>query len=187
VEISDKLEQLAEQVEVRGPGGSWGAQMIAEDLGNGYKEQLELVIKYTMPAELDEYSANNEVRNLIRDAERLAKEPHDWPQIDQPFIKIIVHIEADEDQNNRPYLVLHANDQEIYRRPTWAENGDHVITVCRELRNAYKGRIQDIQIADGAEYFIVMDDPRGFAKIKKAFRPLRRDYQRGRIAAGTKQ
>ncbi len=112
--------------------------------------------------------------------------PHDWPEIDDP--KFIITIDMTSDENDpeplRPYLVLRVGEREIFRSVSGYENAAHIAEVCQDMRHAYRGRVKDIVLAPGADNAIYLDDFQAPAKLRRAFRPIRKDYLRAKQKSG---
>ena len=106
---------------------------------------------------------------------------HTWPEITAEEFTVTIDMDSAPDDPLRPVLVLRVGDQEIYRERTGYENGDHIIAVCRALRPAYAGRVKDFTITPRAINGIYLDDWQADAKLKRAFRGLRKDYMKRKI------
>ncbi|MDX9720048.1 MAG: hypothetical protein RBU37_04845 [Myxococcota bacterium] len=173
--LADELGNIAEQARSYGSGCTSDALWWAEEFGWTFLERVAAMRKFLLPWPLRATPKELLAEKRVEEAIEGAKLPHDWPEVAEPSFVLtagIVH------QNDRPFLVLWAGEQEISRRPTWYENGAHIITACADLRSAYRGRVRQAKIAEGTDVLMVLDDYRGYAKIKAAFRPLRRDFQR---------
>jgi hypothetical protein len=112
--------------------------------------------------------------------------PYDWPDIDEPEFIITIDMTSDENDPEplRPYLVLRVGEREIFRSVSGYENAAHIAEVCKDMRDAYRGRVKDIVLAPGAGNAIYMDDYGAPAKLRRAFRPLRKDYLKAKQKIG---
>lgn len=176
--IADKMAALAGQVDGAAEGTIWSGLMIAEDLGSGFLAQLDLVLKYTHPPTEEEVAAHKMRQESRKEVEALIEAPHEWPPIAEEEFVLTVDVPSGPAPDHRPYLVLRVGDQEIYRKPTFYGHYGHLGTVCRQMVDAYSGRIRDVVFAPGAKENLTWDDWSGDAGIRKALRPLRKNIER---------
>lgn len=72
----------------------------------------------------------------------------------------------------------------LFCEPSGYGNGSHVIEVCRSMTDSYAGRIRDFVVTENARKVAEFEDPRADGKLRKAFRPLRKDYVRRKAEGG---
>lgn len=109
---------------------------------------------------------------------------HTWPTVDADEFVVTVDDSYDADAPMRPWLVFRVGDQVLFREPTGYGNGGHIIEVCRSMRDSYAGRVRDFVVTEGARKVAEFEDPGADGKLRKAFRPLRKDYMRRKAEEG---
>jgi len=178
--LADKMATLADQVEEAGEGSVWRCLMIAEDLGNGFLEQLEVVLEHIQPPDAEEIAERQKHQEILVAAESLAAAPHQWPPVAQEEFVLTIAVPSGPAPDHRPYLVLRAGDQVLYRHPTQYGHYPHLANVCRQALQRYRGRIRDVAFAPGAKDSLTWNDMSGDAAVRKSLRPLRKEIERTR-------
>jgi len=173
--LADDLETLARQIRTEDPRRLSQVLECAE-LEDGFVETVRALVAYTKPPTDKEVAT----QQYVEDAVRLSKEPFPWPEVSEPIFVIIVDFDDAADSDSWGDLVLRIGDQEIYRRPTWYENANHLVEACIEMRNVYKARVKGYELTDAAMNCMYGDDFRAPGKIRNAFRKIMRDYQKER-------
>jgi len=176
--MADKLAALASQVAVTGEGRVWSGLMVAEDIGEDFFEQLDVVLELTRAPGKAEIAAHQVRKVRHKEAETLIETLHDWPPVKEDEFVLTVDVPSGPAPDHRPYLVLRVGDQEIYRRPTLYGHYAHLAHLCRQMADVYSGRIRDVVFAPGAKDTLTWDDCSGDAGIRKALRPLRKNIER---------
>jgi predicted transcriptional regulator len=169
-ELADKLKLLADQITSVSPATLGRALLQLEEYESSFLPAVDHLLNATAGP-------------VVADPELTEWE---WPEVEAEFFQVTVDLAFEPDGDGRPFLVMNADGKEIFREASGYQNVGHVAKVCKGLREAYKGRIKDIQLAPGASNGIVFDDDRGESRLRKAFRPIRKDYERTR-AMGNQQ
>lgn len=173
--LADDLEKLALQIRSQDPQRLLNVLEHA-DLEDGFAECVSALLAYTTPATEKESAAQEYVDGAMGQAE----EPFHWPDVGEPDFMITVDFDCPNYPASWGDLVLRAGEQEIYRRPTWYENADHLSMACKDMRKAYKGRVKGYVVTDAAKSTLYGDDFRAPGKVRKAFRKIMKDYQKKR-------
>lgn len=107
-----------------------------------------------------------------------------WPTVDADEFLMTVDVNDNDDEPMRPYLVFRVGDRVLYRQPSGYGNGSHIIEACLSMRDSYRGRIRDFVVTADAMKVAGFEDQGADAKLRKAFRPLRKDYMRRKAEEG---